>query len=110
MALRIRSVGTIIAIVLIFAHIEKRNRGRVKEKHDTVEEAPSELQVGPILPILKDKAFVMYTLVIMLYMGSQIICSTWIPVYVETDLMQSPAITATSPHGLSGSGSPSPGC
>jgi fucose permease len=38
----------------------------------------------------------MYTLVIMLYMGSQIICSTWIPVYVETELMQSPAITATS--------------
>jgi len=88
------SVGTIIAVILIFAHIEKRYRG--KGKHSTAGKAPSQLQVGPILPILKDKAFVMYTLVIMLYMGSQIICSTWIPVYVETELMQSPAITATS--------------
>jgi len=88
------SVGTIIAVILIFAHIEKRYGG--KGKHSTAGKAPSQLQVGPILPILKDKAFVMYTLVIMLYMGSQIICSTWIPVYVETELMQSPAITATS--------------
>ncbi|MGI6438991.1 MAG: MFS transporter [Sphaerochaetaceae bacterium] len=51
---------------------------------------------APVLPILKQKPFILYTIVILLYMGSQIICSAWIPVYVESELHQGPAITGTS--------------
>lgn len=90
------TVGMLIAIVLILAFAEKRYRGRSKKGQAITQEVHSEVQVGAILPILKDKAFIMYTLVLMFYMGSQIICATWIPVYVETELFQSPAITATS--------------
>ena len=90
------TVGMLVGIVIILSYIEKRYRLTGKKNKQEAKEAPSEVQAGPILPLLKDKAFIIYTLVIMLYMGSQIICSTWIPVYVETELMQSPAITATS--------------
>ncbi len=88
------TVGTLVGIVIILAYLEKRSRGRRTQKGTT--EVPSEVQAGPVLPLLKDKAFIMYTLALMLYMGSQIICATWIPVYVETELFASPAITATS--------------
>ncbi len=90
------TVGMLVAIILILASSEKRYRLMKRKNQGGVIEPPSEVQVGPILPMLKDKAFVMYTLVIMFYMGSQIICATWIPVYVETELLQSPTITAIS--------------
>ncbi|MDY0290337.1 MAG: MFS transporter [Sphaerochaeta sp.] len=87
------AVGLLVAGVLILALLEKRFRSKSRK---TTKEAPSEVQKGPILPLLKDKAFILYTMVIMLYMGSQIICATWIPVYVETELLQGPALTAAS--------------
>ena len=90
------TVGMLVAIIIIISFLEQRYRNKNKETQGIAKEAPPEVQAGPILPLLKDKAFVMYTLVIMLYMGSQIICATWIPVYVETELLQPPAITATS--------------
>ncbi len=90
------TVGSLVALVVILAYIEKRYRDTSNKNSGKAKAAPSEVQAGPILPILKDKAFIMYTLVIMFYMGSQIICATWIPVYVETELMQSPAITGAS--------------
>jgi len=90
------TVGMLVAIVIILAYGENRFRSRRKKNQSQGEEVHSEVQVGPILPILKDRAFILYTLVIMLYMGSQIICATWIPVYVETELLQGPAITAIS--------------
>ena len=90
------SVGTLVALVVILAYVDKRYRDTNTKNRGKAKVAPSEVQAGPVLPLLKDRAFIMYTLVIMFYMGSQIICATWIPVYVETELMQSPAITATS--------------
>ncbi|MGB4405318.1 MAG: MFS transporter [Sphaerochaeta sp.] len=90
------TVGTLVAIVVILAYMEKRYRDKGTRNQGKADVVPPDVQVGPILPMLKDKAFVMYTLVIMLYMGSQIICATWIPVYVETELLQGPAMTALS--------------
>ncbi|NBK25611.1 MAG: MFS transporter [Spirochaetia bacterium] len=90
------TVGTLVALVVILAYIEKRYRDASNKNRGKAKVSPSEVQAGPILPILKDKAFIMYTLVIMFYMGSQIICATWIPVYVETELLASPAMTAAS--------------
>lgn len=87
------AVGMLVAGVLILALLEKRFRSK---SQTTTKEAPSEVQTGPILPLLQDKAFILYTMVLMLYMGSQIICATWIPVYVETELLQGPALTAAS--------------
>ena len=55
-----------------------------------------EREQGDIKKLIKDPAFILYTLVIMFYMGSQIVCSAWIPVYVETELGQNAAITGTS--------------
>jgi len=90
------TVGTLVAIVVILAYMEKRYRDKGTRNQGKADVVPPDVQVGPILPMVKDKAFVMYTLVIMLYMGSQIICATWIPVYVETELLQGPAMTALS--------------
>lgn len=90
------TVGTLVALVVIFAYIDRRYRDKGAKTQGGAKVVPSEVQAGPVLPMLQDKAFIMYTLVLMFYMGSQIICATWIPVYVETELMQSPAITATS--------------
>lgn len=90
------TVGMLVALVLIIAWVENSFRGKREKSQGTRPKAHSEVQAGPILPLLKDRAFIMYTLVIMFYMGSQIICATWIPVYVEMELLQSPAITATS--------------
>ncbi|MFA7371020.1 MAG: MFS transporter, partial [Sphaerochaetaceae bacterium] len=56
----------------------------------------SPIQKESNLPLLKDSRFILYTLSLMLYMGSQQICATWIPVYVEVELLQSPAIVGTS--------------
>lgn len=55
-----------------------------------------EVQAGPVLPLVKDAAFVLYTLVILFYMGNQVVCAAWIPVFVETELGQPPAIVGTS--------------
>ena len=90
------TVGVLVAIIIVISFLEQRYRNKNKENNGIAKETPPEVQAGPITPLLKDKAFIMYTLVLMLYMGSQIICSTWIPVYVETELLQPPAITATS--------------
>lgn len=90
------TVGVLVALVLITAWLENSFRAKREKSQGTRAKVHSEVQAGPILPLLKDRAFIMYTLVIMFYMGSQIICATWIPVYVEMELLQSPAITATS--------------
>ena len=90
------TVGMLIAIILILAYIEKRYRGRGTKSTEGAKEVRSEVQAGPIMPIVRDKAFIMYTLALTFYMGSQLICATWIPVYVETELLLSPALTATS--------------
>lgn len=90
------TVGMLIAIILILTFLESRNRGRKTESPGMAKEIPSEVQAGPILPILQDKAFILYTLALMFYMGSQLICATWIPVYVEMELLQSPTLSATS--------------
>lgn len=90
------TVGVLVALVLIIAWVESSFRAKREKSQGTRARVHSEVQAGSILPLLKDRAFIMYILVIMFYMGSQIICATWIPVYVEMELQQSPAITATS--------------
>lgn len=82
-------VSLLSALIFIFSFFGN------KKKNQIVAEEKEELQ-DPILPILKDKAFILYSVVMMLYMGSQIICVTWIPLYVESDLAQGNAVVATS--------------
>lgn len=86
------TVGLLVAIILLLAWREQRRKH--KKGQGLAKEAPPKVQVGPIMPIVKDGAFIIYTLALMLYMGSQIICATWIPVYVETELFQPPTVTA----------------
>lgn len=91
-------VGIILAIILVAGIVEqgirrKQGKGSLQMRNTT---SRQEVQAGPILPILKDKPFILYTTVIMLYMGSQVVCAAWIPVYVETELAQPATITATS--------------
>ncbi|MDT4761702.1 MFS transporter [Sphaerochaeta sp. PS] len=86
------TVGLLVAIILLLAWREQRRKH--KKGQGLAKEAPPKAQVGPIMPIVKDGAFIIYTLALMLYMGSQIICATWIPVYVETELFQPPTVTA----------------
>lgn len=91
------TIGIVLATIMIIGMVEQRFRK--KRRADTTRSktiADQQVQAGPLLPIFKDKAYVLYTLVMMLYMGSQIICSAWIPVYVETELAQSATMTATS--------------
>lgn len=91
-------VGMATAVILVAGLADRKMRTKRAENGSSQKEATREtsVQTPPVHPLLKDKPFILYTLVIMLYMGSQIICSAWIPVYVETELLQSPAITAAS--------------
>lgn len=86
------SVGIVLALVL--------SAGLIDRKRRTVQAGQTsnrdQVQADPVMPIVKDKAFILYTVVIMLYMGSQVVCAAWIPVYVETELGQPATITATS--------------
>ncbi len=82
--------GSVAAVLLILLIAQRITSKRVKT------DATEEREQGPIKELLSDPAFILYTLVIMFYMGSQIICSAWIPVYVEQELKQSAAITGTS--------------
>lgn len=86
------TVGLLVAAILLLAWREQRRKH--KKGQGLAKEAPPKVQVGPIMPIVKDGTFIIYTLALMLYMGSQIICATWIPVYVETELFQPPTVTA----------------
>lgn len=85
------SVGLIFLVLLIAEIISSKKEAKNKNIHIHIER-----EQGSIKELLKDPAFILYTLVIMFYMGSQIICSVWIPVFVETELGQSAAITGTS--------------
>ncbi len=69
---------------------------RVDAHHLRSRRSISEKQQGPVKPLMKDVPFILYTFVILLYMGNQITCSAWIPVYVETELAQSGTVTAAS--------------
>lgn len=91
-------VGIILAIILLVGVVEQqvRKRQRMRRPDDTGILPRQEIQAGPILPIIKDRPYILYTIVMMLYMGSQVVCAAWIPVYVETELAQPAAITATS--------------
>ena len=87
-------VGVILLIIFIGGILDQKKRKRNADIRPIVR-IPN-LQSPPVQPLLKDPSFIIYTLVIALYMGSQIICSAWIPVYVELELGQSPSITAMS--------------
>ena len=79
-------------IILIAQILSNKKDAKNEHKHPK----KREIVQGPITPLIKDPAYMLYTVVIMMYMGSQIVCSAWIPVYVETNLGQSATITATS--------------
>lgn len=85
------SVAIVFLILLIAEIVSSKKEGGKKNTHPFKEREQGDWKV-----LLKDPAFILYTLVIMFYMGSQIICSVWIPVFVETELGQSAAITGTS--------------
>ncbi|NLL24672.1 MAG: MFS transporter [Spirochaetales bacterium] len=87
-------VGVAMALILITGSVHRQATQKQSKKKRDAE--PTKDAVGPITLLLKDRAFILYTLVIMFYMGSQVICATWIPVYVETELGQSASITGTS--------------
>lgn len=87
-------VGVAMALILITGSVHRQATQKQSKKKRDAE--PTKDVVGPITLLLKDRAFILYTLVIMFYMGSQVICATWIPVYVETELGQSASITGTS--------------
>ena len=81
-----------MALILITGSVHRQATQKQSKKKRDAEPTKD----GPITLLLKDRAFILYTLVIMFYMGSQVICATWIPVYVETELGQSASITGTS--------------
>jgi fucose permease len=87
-------VGVAMALILITGSVHRQATQKQSKKKRDAE--PTKDAVGPITLLLKDRAFILYTLVIMFYMGSQVICATWIPVYIETELGQSASITGTS--------------
>ncbi len=91
-------VGIIMAGILIAGSIHRQFTQKKREQARFVDEAMDATKdiAGPISILLKDRAFILYTLVIMFYMGSQVVCAAWIPVYVETELGQSASITGTS--------------
>lgn len=91
-------IGIILFGILLAGMVEQKLRRKRDDgtKRSMEKSSPEMIQAGPILPILKDKPFIIYTAVIMLYMGSQVVCAAWIPVYVEIELVQPAAITATS--------------
>ncbi|HLW22107.1 MAG TPA: MFS transporter, partial [Sphaerochaetaceae bacterium] len=92
-------VGVIMATILVLGILQRHASRKKRETeldgsrttHDSMKD-----EVGPIRILLKDKAFILYTLVILFYMGSQVVCAAWIPVYVETELGQSASVTGTS--------------
>jgi len=90
------SVGIIIAMILLGGFLERHWRIKHQNRNNASPIITPEVQAGPVLPLLKDTAFILYTLVIMFYAGSQIICVTWIPVYMEIELFQPATIIATS--------------
>lgn len=83
--------GISVAIILLLSLLNPR--GRDKRAQGI---SKPEIRTESIKPLLTDKPFLLYTLVVLLNMGSQVVCSTWIPVYVETELMQPAALTAAS--------------
>lgn len=91
-------IGIILFGILLAGMVEQKLRRKRDDgtKRSMEKSSPEMIQAAPILPILKDKPFIIYTAVIMLYMGSQVVCAAWIPVYVEIELVQPAAITATS--------------
>ena len=86
------SIGIIIAIILCIGIFFKKHIN--KDTQDNPRKVDATPKPEKIL--LKDPAFLLYTTGIGLYMGSQIICAAWVPVYVETELQLGPALTATS--------------
>lgn len=82
-------VAALLLIILLLSFHADSRGDRKKQKG-------SDQRQDPITPLLKDIPFLLYTLVIFLYMGSQISCSAWIPVYVETELGAKGVVVASS--------------
>lgn len=72
-------VAFLLALVLVGGFVFKPKR---REIHQAQQE-----QEGPSpWVLLKDSAYLIYTAVMILYMGSQVLCATWIPVYIDLEL------------------------
>ncbi len=89
-------VGVILAGIFILGILNQSRRQQHNPRSATKAQLHAELPAASIIPCIKDPAFLLYALVIALYMGSQIICAAWIPVYVELELGQPPSLVATS--------------
>jgi len=89
-------VGLILLAIFLIGIVDQSRRKRNNARSATPKGPRQELPAASIIPCIKDPAFLLYALVIALYMGSQIICAAWIPVYVELELGKSPPMVATS--------------
>ena len=61
--------GIILALLLVLSQI-------IKPKEGAIAKAEAPIQTESNLPVLKSRNFILYTLALMLYMGSQQICAT----------------------------------
>lgn len=69
-------------------------KGKAETDEDgTVKKTP---ETVPVKTILKDKTFLMYCVVLMLYMSSQQTCTSWLPLFIETDFHASNAVVAAT--------------
>jgi len=84
--------GAAIALILAASFFTRPKQTGLPHLEEKVE--PCKAERG--LTLVKDPAFILYTLVIALYMGSQLLCATWIPVYVELERNMGATITASS--------------
>lgn len=82
-------VAFLLTLVLAGGMIFKPKRQDVHEKQN------EEKALSPWI-LLKDSAYLVYTVVMVLYMGSQVLCATWIPVYIDFELNLGKTMVASS--------------
>jgi fucose permease len=85
--------GLVLLVLLVGGLLQDRRKGRGAIG---CKESQAKGEKLPVKTILKDKVFLRYCAVLMLYMASQQTCTSWLPLYIETSFDATPSMVATT--------------
>lgn len=83
-----------LLLMLLFVGLQ-RDKGSLKRKQEPQDQHENREKL-PAKVILRNKGFLLYCLVLMLYMASQQTCTSWLPLYIETSFYATPSMVAAT--------------
>lgn len=84
--------GVVLLALFALSYLKKS----VKTGNAEAAAEENNVQAVPVKTLLRDRNYIMYSIVILLYMAGQQICASWLPLFVEKDFQASASVVAAT--------------